>query len=100
MQMNPVQKSLSKKFGARPFKTLAAIVTSDCIEKHDLISEYCEESKFGKNSTRISRRVKIRKSGHEDRAGRTETQTKDRDQDMKEIVQIQRKEKLYQGVLE
>ena len=51
----------------------------DCIEKHDVSSEQCGETKFTEfqelcdeikiqeKSSRTSRRVKIRKSGHEDR---------------------------------
>ena len=51
----------------------------DCTEKHDVSSEHCGESKITEfqelcdeikieeKSSRTSRRVKIRKSGHEDR---------------------------------
>ena len=82
MQMNPVQKSFSKLFGA----WLAVRDTvddghCDCIEKADVslehrdesnfteLPEHRDESKFKKSHHEHRDGSKFKKSGHEDRDG-------------------------------
>ena len=62
MQMKPVQKSLSKQFGAWLFVEDG---DCDCIEKHDVRSEHRDESKFRNVIKNIETDQKFKKRYHE-----------------------------------
>ena len=106
MQMNPVQKSLSKKFGAWLFKTLSTMVTvivprtgtylnnNMTRSKFKQFREHLHESKVRKVITNIE----TGQHSGEDRDGRTGSSR--RTKNMKEFVNDAPKDpKLVQGLL-